>query len=91
MIQEENGCQMLIDIFLLRVAAMSEESGGRLLIFPRCQVTAIELCGLDQTCKVGGMLDDVLELLSENKLKSYAREFPPHPSMPVTTSYPSGA
>ena len=81
---------MLVDAFVLRVAAMSEESGGQLLIFPKYNIPTTKLRGPNKTCKVGGTLDYLLVLLPEDG-KSDAGECLSHATMPVTTSNPSGA
>ena len=67
---------MLVDAFVLRVAAMSEESGGQLLIFPKYNIPTTKLRGPNKTCKVGGTLDYLLVLLPED-CKSDAGECGP--------------
>lgn len=53
---------MLVDAFLLRVAAMVEES--LVLIFPEYMVPLTQLRGPDDTIEVAGKLDYLLVLLS---------------------------
>lgn len=65
-IQTEAGSRMLVDAFLLRVAAMSEEKGF-LLIFPEYTVPITQLRGPDDTLAVAGKLDYLLVLLSEHQ------------------------
>ncbi|EPS97963.1 hypothetical protein FOMPIDRAFT_1051871 [Fomitopsis schrenkii] len=62
----EAGSRMLVDAFLLRVAAMSEEK-GLLLIFPEYVVPITQLRGPDDTIAVAGKLDYLLVLLSEHQ------------------------
>lgn len=73
-IQREAGSRMLVDAFLLRVAAMSEEK-GLLLIFPEYVVPITQLRGPDDTIAVAGKLDYLLVLLSEHQ-KNDAGEYP---------------
>ncbi|RPD70672.1 hypothetical protein L226DRAFT_525768 [Lentinus tigrinus ALCF2SS1-7] len=66
----EAGSRMLIDAFLLRVAAMVDN--GHLLVFPEYVVPMIELCGPGDKFHVGGKLDYLLVLLLEEEKDSAA-------------------
>ena len=56
---------MLVDAFLLRVAAMQDQR--LLLIFPEYAVPITQLRGPDDTFAVAGKLDYLLVLLSEDQ------------------------
>ena len=69
-IQSEAGCRLLIDQFLLRVAAMLTEEGV-LLIYPEYTIPEAELRGPDNTSLlVGGKFDYLLVLLSGEQKKT---------------------
>ena len=75
-IQTEAGSRMLVDAFLLRVAAMSKDN-GIMLIFPEYTVPMTRLHGPDDTLEVAGKLDYFLVLLSA-ELKDSVREYSEH-------------
>ena len=75
-IQTEAGSRMLVDAFLLRVAAMSKDN-AIMLIFPKYTVPATQLHGPDDKLEVAGKLDYLLVLLSA-ELKDSVREYSEH-------------
>ncbi|TFK93954.1 hypothetical protein K466DRAFT_593936 [Polyporus arcularius HHB13444] len=74
------GSRLLVDAFLLRVAAMEDQ--GLLLIFPEYMVPITQLSGPDDTLAVAGKLDYLLVLISEDQ-KNAAVSFLKNPRDPV--------
>ncbi|KAI0740601.1 hypothetical protein C8Q76DRAFT_197596 [Earliella scabrosa] len=66
-ILREGGVPMLVNAVLLRVAAMLEENGCRLLIIPKYKVSSTDLRGPNETCTVRGTLDYLVVLVPENE------------------------
>ncbi len=71
-IQTDAGSRLLVDAFLLRVAAMEDQ--GLLLILPEYIVPITQLSGPDDSMAVAGKLDYLLVLISEDQ-KNAAGEF----------------
>ena len=72
---------MLVNAVLLRAAAMLEENGRRLLIFPKYKVSSTDLHGPNETCTVRGTLDYLVVLVPENEagIAGECLCYPPYP------------